>query len=89
MGIVANLLFLKWEVHEGLGCDMGTRQKWWIFDTCQAKGPLSNLKGRPGRILSQGVSDIDVSDNCLQETRDRCQVETNPILQVKCDGCVN
>lgn len=78
MGIVANLLFLKWEVPEGLGCDVGTRQEWWIFDTRQAKEPLSNLKGRPGRILSQGVSDIDVSDNSLQETRDRCQVENQP-----------
>lgn len=66
---MANLLFLKWEVHEGLGCDMSTRQEWRIFDTHQGKEPLSNLKGRFGRILSQGVSDIDVSDKGVQETR--------------------
>lgn len=34
---------------------MGIREKWWIFDTCQAKELFSNQRGRPGKILSKGV----------------------------------
>lgn len=52
------MLFLKWEEHEGVGCEVGISQEWWIVDTWQAKNPLSNQKGRP---------DIDVQDNSLQD----------------------
>lgn len=70
--MLTDLFLLKWKVYEGgVGHEVGIREKWWIFDTCQAKELFSNQRGRPGKILSKGVILISRTIVCRIDREER------------------